>query len=199
MKGSDILYASGRVCGEVEFGRTHGTSSEACSFRVDIGIKKPVYVRVNVYGGNVEVIRRRNLLEGDYVIICGEMMSRQSEDRLLTEVRCGNIVIASDEGAKATNRWIGSGNVASIDRGVTGSGEEARSLKVVVERRHACLYLRANAFDSVARSVDDAGIGVGDYVLIEGEVMNRKVQDRWLSEIRCQDITLVRRSLNGQA
>jgi len=166
---------------------------------VDIGIKKPVYVRVNVYGGNVEVIRRRNLLEGDYVIICGEMMSRQSEDRLLTEVRCGSIVIASDEGAKATNRWIGSGNVASIDRGVTGSGEEARSLKVLVERRHACLYLRANAFDSVARSVDDAGIGVGDYVLIEGEIMNRKVQDRWLSEIRCQDITLVRRSLNGQA
>jgi len=203
VKGTDVWYGSGRVCGEVEFGKTNNGGNEACSFRIDVGVGgKPTFVRVNVYGGNVEVIRRRNVVENDYVIVSGELMTRQSEGRSLTEVRCGSIVIASGdeaEDARGTNRWFGSGNVAGkIDYGSTSTGEDACSFKVAIERHHSSIYLRVNVFDDVVDRVRVNNVDVGDYILMSGEIMNRKTQDKWLSEIRCLDVVMIRRGRSAK-
>ena len=97
MKGTNVWHGSGNIASDVHFGRT-GKGDEACNFRlvVEQAHKPLLYIRINVYGGNVDVCRMRNLGRGDYVVIDGELMNRKGQDEYLTEIRCREIVIASN-------------------------------------------------------------------------------------------------------
>lgn len=96
MKGINVCGISGHVASDILFSKTRSGDS-ACSFRfaIDQGHKATVFIRVNVYGGNVEVIKSRQMRKGDYAVINGELMNRQGHNDVITEVRCGSIVIIS--------------------------------------------------------------------------------------------------------
>jgi single-stranded DNA-binding protein len=87
------------VAGDVLFNPTR-KGDRAASFR--IAIEQPhktvVFVRINVYGGNVDAIRERGLKKGDYVVVDGELMNRRGPSDTLTEVRCSNVVILRNAG-----------------------------------------------------------------------------------------------------
>ena len=97
MRGTNAWHGSGNVASDVSYGHT-GKGEPACNFRIAVeqAHKQLTFLRVNVYGGNVEVCRLRGLQKGDYVLVQGELMNRsghgQSNDTL-TEVRCQEIVI----------------------------------------------------------------------------------------------------------
>lgn len=96
-KGINSFDGSGNVASEVLFSETRG-GEPACSFRLAIeqSHKATVFVRVNAYGGIVEVIRRRGLSSGDYCVVSGELMNRRSREQdLLTEIRVVHLAIPS--------------------------------------------------------------------------------------------------------
>ncbi len=101
MRGSDVWHGSGNVVTDILFSETRG-GDPACSFRmaIDKAHKSTVYVRINVYGGNVHVIKKRGLDRGDYCIIGGELMNRRGQGETLTEIRCLEIVIPSSTSAE---------------------------------------------------------------------------------------------------
>jgi len=108
LKGTNVWHGSGNIASEVSYGRT-GRGEAACNFRIIIeqAHKQLSFVRVNVYGGNVEVCRLRDLSRGDYVIIHGELMNRQGNQtpgEMLTEVRCLEIVIIGQQECVAGRR-----------------------------------------------------------------------------------------------
>jgi single-stranded DNA-binding protein len=94
VKGTNVWCGSGNVASDVHYGET-GRGDSACNFRICVeeAHKPLVYVRVNVYGGNVDVCKMRSLGRGDYVIVEGELMNRKGQDDFLTEIRCKKIVI----------------------------------------------------------------------------------------------------------
>ena len=96
MKGINVCGISGHVASDILISTTK-SGDDACSFRfaIDQGHKATVFVRVNAYGGNVDVIKRRNMKKGDYAIIGAELMNRQGRNDVITELRCGSIVIIS--------------------------------------------------------------------------------------------------------
>jgi hypothetical protein len=99
-KGINSFDGSGKVASEVLFSETRG-GEPACSFRLAIeqSHKSTVFVRINAYGGIVDVVRRRELSSGDYCVVSGELMNRRSKDQdLLTEVRAIHIVIPHSQG-----------------------------------------------------------------------------------------------------
>ena len=95
MKGTNVWNGSGNIASEVDYGRTGRRQEEACNFRLAIEQRnKPLlFVRINVYGGNVEVCRLRSLKQGDYVVVSGELMNRNGQNGILTDIRCGEIII----------------------------------------------------------------------------------------------------------
>ena len=97
-KGTNGWHGSGNVASEVQYGQTK-SGDVACNFKLVIeqAHKALVYLRINVYGGNVEVCRKRNLGIGDYVVIGGELMNREGRAATLTEVRCLSIVITHED------------------------------------------------------------------------------------------------------
>ena len=94
MKGINETSVSGNVTGDVFFAQT-GRGEDACSFRLAItqAYKTTTFVRVNVYGGHVNVCKSRKLGKGDYCVVSGELMNRKVKGELLTEIRCQEIVI----------------------------------------------------------------------------------------------------------
>lgn len=95
VKGTNSYDGSGIVASEVFFSST-GSGDKACSFRLAIeqNHKATVHIRVNAYGGIVDVVRRRRLSEGDFCVVSGELMNRRSRGQdLLTEVRAVDIAI----------------------------------------------------------------------------------------------------------
>jgi hypothetical protein len=100
LRGTDVWSGSGNIAGHPIFGKT-GCGESACSFKVAIDKKhKPTtFVRVNVYGGNVEVCRVRDLASGDYVMVSGELMNRRGKNsnETIVEVRCNEIVIVAQK------------------------------------------------------------------------------------------------------
>jgi len=96
LKGINVCSVAGHVASDVLMATTKGGDA-ACSFRfaIDQGHKSTVFIRINAYGGNVEVIKRRQMRKGDYAVIEGELMNRQGHNDVITEVRCENIVIIS--------------------------------------------------------------------------------------------------------
>jgi single-stranded DNA-binding protein len=96
-RGTNSWHGSGQLVSDVKYGGTRN-GGPACSFRIAINqLRKPtIYIRVNVYGGNVEVCRKFTLGKGDFVVVAGELMSRNGKDEVLTEVRCRDIVIKSE-------------------------------------------------------------------------------------------------------
>lgn len=97
-RGTDSWSGSGTVVGEVKFGKT-SSDNEACSFKlcIDKKNKSRVVVRVNAYAGNAKVAKKRGLKRGDYCVVSGELMNRRGANEELTEVRCEEIVIMSDD------------------------------------------------------------------------------------------------------
>lgn len=93
-RGTNSWGGSGVLVTDVVYDTT-GNDSDACSFRMAINHqhKQPVYVRVNIYGGNVSVCRMKGLKNGDYVVIEGALMNREGRGDTLTEIRCKDIVI----------------------------------------------------------------------------------------------------------
>lgn len=105
MKGTNVWHGSGNIASDVSYGRT-GKGEAAANFKlvVEQSHKQLTFVRVNVYGGNVEVCRMRDLRKGDYVIVHGELMNRsghQSYGDTLTEIRCLEIVIIGQSGNRS--------------------------------------------------------------------------------------------------
>ena len=105
MKGTNGWHGSGNLSTRVSYGRT-GAGDEACNFKVAVekAHAPVVFVRINVYGGNVEVCKIRDLERGDYVVIEGELMNRKrvigSESVTLVEVRCNKIIINPGRGER---------------------------------------------------------------------------------------------------
>jgi len=100
-KGTNSWDGSGNVASDVAYGKT-GRGDEACNFRlaVEQSHKPLLYIRVNVYGHNARVCRKRELAKGDFVVIDGELMNRQGHEDVLTEIRCREIVIHSKSRAR---------------------------------------------------------------------------------------------------
>lgn len=104
---------------------------------------------------------------------------------------------------RGTNAWHGSGNVASdVAYGETHAGDPACNFRIAVEQPHKQLsYFRVNAYGRNASDCRKKSLGKGDYVVIDGELMNRKGQDELLTEIRVTEIVIHpkgdRRSNNG--
>lgn len=94
-RGTNSWNGSGNVAGELLFSQTTGKGEKAASFKIacEQAHKTTVFVRINVYGGNVDVLRERGVKKGDFVIITGELMNRRGQSDMLTEVRCSQIVI----------------------------------------------------------------------------------------------------------
>lgn len=106
-KGTNVSALSGNVASDVAYGRTGRRGEPACNFRVvmEQAHRPLVYVRVNVYGGNVDVCKLRKLAKGDYVVIVGELMNRDGQDGMLTEIRCLDIVIHSSNRRRNKDGW----------------------------------------------------------------------------------------------
>jgi len=98
MKGINDWHGAGNLSTNVSYGATK-SGDEACNFKVALekSHTPTVFVRINVYGGFLEVCRARDLKKGDYVVVQGELMNRQREiggDLItLVEVRCTGLVI----------------------------------------------------------------------------------------------------------
>jgi hypothetical protein len=94
VKGTNSWSGSGNVAGDVFYGRT-GSGDPACNFKIVIeeAHKPLVYVRINVYGGFVDICQHRELKKGNYVVVGGELMNRKGREGTLVEVRCAKLVI----------------------------------------------------------------------------------------------------------
>lgn len=102
MNGINDYACSGNIASDILFSETK-SGDAACSFKLAVEqIYKPtVFIRINVYGVNVGVVKGRNARRGDYIVVSGELMCRkgQSENTLI-EVRCKDIVILSKDQRK---------------------------------------------------------------------------------------------------
>ena len=98
MKGTNSWDGSGNLSTEVDYGET-GTGEQACNFGVAVerSNKQVVFVRVNVYGDLVSLCQTKKLDVGDFVVVSGELMSREwrfSGRRVtLIEIRCKELII----------------------------------------------------------------------------------------------------------
>lgn len=97
-RGTNVWHGSGNVASDVSYGET-SAKDLACNFRIAVEQphKQVCYFRVNVYGRNAVACQKRKLRKGDYVVIVGELMNRDGQGDVLTEVRCKEIVIHSKE------------------------------------------------------------------------------------------------------
>jgi len=94
--------------------------------------------------------------------------------------------------SKGTNVWHGSGNVASdVFYGKTKSGDDACNFKVAIEQAHKpLLYVRINVYAGHVEVCRKRQLTKGDYVVIDGELMNRRGQNDTLIEVRCKEIII---------
>jgi single-stranded DNA-binding protein len=97
---------------------------------------------------------------------------------------------------KGTNTWTGSGNVASdVLYGETKTGDKACNFKLAIEQSHKSLvFVRINAYAGNVEVCQARRLKKGDYVVVEGELMNRRGQDDTVTEIRCKTIVIPPRS-----
>lgn len=93
---------------------------------------------------------------------------------------------------RGTNAWHGSGNVASdVAYGETRAGDTACNFRLVIEQPHKPLsYFRVNAYGRNASDCQNKKLAKGDYVVIDGELMNRQGKEELLTEIRCTEIVI---------
>lgn len=94
--------------------------------------------------------------------------------------------------ARGTNSWSGSGNVASdVAYGRTSKEDLACNFRLAVEQgKNYTGYFRVNVYGPEALSCQRKYLGKGDYVVIEGELMNRSGEHDILTEIRCTRIVI---------
>jgi single-stranded DNA-binding protein len=104
-RGTNAWNGSGNLSSSVSYGNTRG-GDDACNFKLSIDhlYKPTLNVRVNVYGGNVDVCRRLGLKKGDFVVVDGELMNRSGHDEVLTEVRCREIIVRPCENENSRRR-----------------------------------------------------------------------------------------------
>ena len=96
-RGTNSWNGSGSLVSNVSYGNTR-VGGPACNFKmaIDHPYKQKLFVRINVYGGNVNVCKKLNLRKGDFVVVDGELMNRNGHDEILTEVRCREIIICAN-------------------------------------------------------------------------------------------------------
>jgi single-stranded DNA-binding protein len=92
---------------------------------------------------------------------------------------------------ESVNVVIISGNVAQIQQGSTATSKAA-ALSVLIAmdcRNDETIWVRANAYGGIAKKCEDK-INKGDYVFIEGELMERKKSDSEITflEVRIKKI-----------
>jgi len=97
-RGTNSWNGSGSLVSDPIYNQTR-SGGEACSFKIAINqLHKPtLYIRINVYGGNVSVCQKFSIGKGDFVVVDGELMSRYGQNEVLTEIRCRELVIQSKE------------------------------------------------------------------------------------------------------
>jgi len=91
---------------------------------------------------------------------------------------------------KGINVVTVSGNVGTMYASKTGTGVTAYSMLIAVDSKKGTpVWVRVNVFGGLARKCNDK-IEKGDYVLVSGELMERKVStdDITLLEIRAKEI-----------
>lgn len=91
---------------------------------------------------------------------------------------------------KGVNCVTVSGNVGSINQGKTGDGVSAYSVLLAVESgKSNIVWVRVNVYSDLAKKCMDK-IETGDYILVEGELMERKrsFDDTMLIEIRARNV-----------
>ena len=93
---------------------------------------------------------------------------------------------------RGINSWVGAGNVASdVSYGQTHSGDDACNFRVAIEQAHKnILYIRVNVYSKNTSVCRMKNLKKGDYVVVEGELMNRMGKDDVLIEIRCKEIVI---------
>ena len=106
-RGMNVWHGCGTVCSDVVYNDTRN-GDKACGFRIAIHNphKASLYIRVNSYGSHAEVCRKCELEKGDFVVIDGELMTRQGRDELLTEVRCRDLVIRKKNWNSITDKDV---------------------------------------------------------------------------------------------
>jgi len=97
-KGTNNWSGSGNVCSNVVYNKTRA-GEQACGFRIVIKEPHmpPLYLRVNLYGANVEICKSFALTRGDFIVVAGGLMSRMGRDDELIEVRGKKIVIKKEK------------------------------------------------------------------------------------------------------
>lgn len=95
-------------------------------------------------------------------------------------------------GVKGINVSNISGNVTGdVFFAQTGRGEDACSFRLAISQAYkSTTFVRVNVYGghvSVCRSRD---LSRGDYCVVSGELMNRKVRGELLTEIRCLEIVI---------
>lgn len=93
---------------------------------------------------------------------------------------------------RGINSWDGSGNVASdVSYGKTSSGDLACNFRLAIERQNQQVsYFRVNVYGRNADVCQARQLKKGDYVVINGELMNRSGREEILTEIRCKEIVI---------
>ncbi len=91
---------------------------------------------------------------------------------------------------KGLNFVVVSGNVGTISQGKTGQGVSAYSVLIAVEStKNTTVWVRVNVYSDLAKKCINK-IDKGDYIIVEGELMERRrsVDDTVLIEIRAREV-----------
>lgn len=97
---------------------------------------------------------------------------------------------------RGVNNITMSGNVGEIVYGATGAGTQACSFMLASERiKKEPVWVRINVFGPLVQ-ICKTKLSRGGYVIIKGELMNRKAlhDDDRMVEVRCEDIVFVPKS-----
>jgi single-stranded DNA-binding protein len=100
---------------------------------------------------------------------------------------------------RGTNAWHGSGSVCSdVVYNKTRSGEEACGFRVAINEPHKpTIYIRVNLYGSNVLGCRKLGLGKGDYVIINGELMIRMGREEELLEVRGHKISILKDRKEG--
>ena len=95
---------------------------------------------------------------------------------------------------RGSNRWSGSGNVASdVSYGKTNSGDLACNFRLAIDDGERTLtYVTINIYGKIVEICKDRGLKKGDFVIIEdSQLMNREGKFGLLTEVRCLKIIIL--------
>lgn len=103
--------------------------------------------------------------------------------------------VGSRDVSRGTNSWNGSGTIVTDPvYNKTGAGGEACSFRIAVNQHHKpTLFIRINVYGGNASMCKKFLVKKGDFVVVDGELMNRQGRDEVLTEIRCHELVIQNR------